>query len=157
MRALEQAGERPLQSRARYIVLGFALALIAVAYLDRVCIATAAPAMRGELGFDEEQMGFVFSAFTLAYALFEIPSGYFVDRFGPRLALVRIVVWWSVMTAATGLATGFGSLLTVRFLFGTGEAGTFPATARVFSQWLPPRERGLAFGLTIATGQWPAL
>lgn len=152
MGTLEHAGERPLQSRARYVVLGFALALIAVAYLDRVCIATAAPVMRSELGFDEEQMGFVFSAFTLAYALFEIPSGYFVDRFGPRLALARIVVWWSLMTAATGLAAGFGSLLAVRFLFGMGEAGTFPATARVFSRWLPPRERGWAFGLTIATG-----
>src|SRR4051794_1427904 len=101
----------PQTSRARHVVLGFTLALVAVAYLDRVCIATAAPAIRAELGFDAEQMGLVFSAFTLAYALFEIPSGYFADRYGPRLALTRIVVWWSAMTAATGLATGLGSLI----------------------------------------------
>lgn len=133
-------------------MLGFTLALVAVAYLDRVCIATAAPAIRAELGFDAEQMGLVFSAFTLAYALFEIPSGYFADRFGPRLALTRIVVWWSAMTAATGLATGLGSLIGLRFLFGIGEAGTFPSTARVYARWLPARERGSAFGLAIATG-----
>lgn len=143
---------RPEESRARHTVLGFTLALVAVAYLDRVCIATAAPAIRAELGFDAEQMGLVFSAFTLAYALFEVPSGYFADRFGPRLALTRIVLWWSVMTAATGLAGGLRSLILLRLLFGIGEAGTFPATARVYARWLPERERGSAFGLAIATG-----
>jgi ACS family glucarate transporter-like MFS transporter len=134
------------------VVLGFTLALVAVAYLDRVCIATAAPAIRADLGFDAEQMGLVFSAFTLTYALFEIPSGYFADRFGPRLALTRIVLWWSVMTAATGFATGLGSLIALRLLFGVGEAGTFPSTARVYARWLPTKERGSAFGLAIATG-----
>jgi ACS family glucarate transporter-like MFS transporter len=146
------AAGRPKSSRARHVVVGLTLGLIAVAYLDRVCIATAAPVIRAELGFDEEQMGLVFSAFTLAYALFEVPSGYLADRFGPRLALTRIVLWWSVMTAATGLAAGLGSLLGLRFLFGIGEAGAFPATARVYARWLPPPERGAAFGLVIATG-----
>lgn len=136
----------------RRIVLGLTLLLVAVAYLDRVCIATAAPTIRRELGLDAEQMGFVFSAFTLSYALFEVPSGYFADRFGPRLALTRIVAWWSIMTAATGLAAGFASLLALRFLFGIGEAGAFPSTARVYARWLPERERGWAFGLAIATG-----
>ena len=117
-----------------------------------MCIATAAPAIRRDLGLDAEQMGFVFSAFTFSYALFEIPSGYFADRFGPRLALTRIVAWWSVMTAMTGLAGGFASLLLMRFLFGIGEAGAFPSTARVYARWLPERERGWAFGLAIATG-----
>jgi sugar phosphate permease len=139
-------------SRVRYVVLSLTLLLIAVAYLDRVCIATAAPAIRRELGFDAEQMGFVFSAFTLSYALFEIPSGYLADRFGARAALTRIVAWWSLMTALTGLATGFASLLAFRFLFGIGEAGAFPSTARVYARWLPAKERGRAFGLAIATG-----
>jgi len=143
---------RPLGSRARHVVLGLTLSLIAVAYLDRVCIATAAPAIRHEFGLDEEQMGLVFAAFTFSYALFEIPSGYFADRFGARAALTRIVVWWSVMTAMTGLSGGFASLLVVRLLFGVGEAGTFPSTARVYARWLPERERGWAFGLAIATG-----
>lgn len=139
-------------SRTRYGVLAFTLALIAVAYLDRVCISTAAPAMKADLGLNDTQMGLVFSAFTVAYALFELPSGWFADRFGARVALTRIVAWWSAMTAATGLATGFISLATLRFLFGLGEAGTFPATARVYARWLPVRLRGRAFGLAIMTG-----
>ena len=143
---------RPARSRVRVRVLALTLSLIAIAYLDRVCIATAAPVIRFQLGLDAEQMGFVFSAFTFSYALFEVPSGWLADRFGPRTALTRIVTAWSVFTAATGLATGFGSLLAVRLLFGIGEAGAFPSVARVYSRWLPPAERGRAFGLTIATG-----
>src|SRR5262245_26854963 len=76
------------------------LGLTAIAYLDRVCIATAAPAMKKDLGLGDVEMGWVFSAFTLAYSLFEIPSGWLADRFGARLMLARIVVWWSAMTAA---------------------------------------------------------
>src|SRR5438093_6993078 len=133
-------------TRARYGVLAFTLALTAVAYLDRVCIATAAPAMKADLQLSDVQMGYVFSAFTLAYALFEVPSGWLADRFGARLMLTRIVIWWSVMTAATGLAGGFASLLAVRLLFGIGEAGTFPGIARAYSRWLPGREHGSGFG-----------
>jgi MFS transporter, ACS family, glucarate transporter len=66
--------------------------------------------------------------------------------------LTRIVVWWSAMTAATGLARSFASLVTVRFLFGMGEAGAFPAVARAFARWLPSRDRGRGFGLTVMTG-----
>jgi MFS family permease len=94
----------------------------------------------------------VFSAFTLAYALFEIPSGWLADRFGARVTLGRIVLWWSAMTAATGLAGGFASLVALRWLFGMGEAGVLPSLARAFARWLPARERGRAFGLTIMAG-----
>lgn len=146
-------GHEPLApSAVRKRVVLLMLAMVAVAYLDRVCISTAAPAMRAELGLDQAQMGIVFGIFTLSYGLFEMPSGWFADRFGAKKALVRIVVFWSVMTALTGLVTGFASLLVVRLLFGMGEAGAFPATARAYLRWLPDHERGRAFGLTIMTG-----
>ena len=138
-------------TRVRHGVLAFTLALTAVAYLDRVCIATAAPAMKADLGLSDAQMGYVFSAFTFAYALFEVPSGWLADRFGARLMLTRIVIWWSAMTAATGLVGGFVSLFAVRFLFGMGEAGAFPSIARAYARWLPARERGRAFGLALMT------
>jgi sugar phosphate permease len=136
-------------SRARQVVLGFALAVMGVAYLDRVAISTAAPAKKLDLGLSDTEMGFVFSAFTLAYALFEVPSGWLADRFGARWMLTRIVLWWSAMTAITGAATGFWSLLTIRWLFGMGEAGVMPSLSRAFSRWLPAHARGQAFGLTI--------
>lgn len=142
--------EKP--TTVRYRVLGLTLALVGVAYLDRVCIAGAAPVIERDLGLDDVQLGYVFSAFTLSYALFEIPSGWFADRFGPRKALTRIVLWWSAMTAATGLTVGFGSLLSARLFFGMGEAGAFPAIARVYARWLPAEQRGRAFGLAVMTG-----
>jgi MFS family permease len=83
-------------------MLGFTIAAMAVAYLDRICISTAAPSVKADLGLSDAQMGYVFSAFTLAYALFEVPSGWLADRFGARSVLTRIVLWWSAVTAATG-------------------------------------------------------
>ena len=142
--------ERP--TRARHVALLLMIAAFAIAYLDRVCISTAAPSIQRELALSDAQMGYVFSAFTLAYALFEVPGGWLADRFGARAMLTRIVLWWSAMTAATGAAGGFASLLGLRGLFGMGEAGVMPSITRAFGRWLPLRERGRAFGLTVMAG-----
>ena len=133
-------------SRARRKVLAFTTILAIITYLDRVAISSAAPAVRGEMGLDAVQMGWVFSAFTWAYAAFEIPSGWMGDVMGPRKVLTRIVIWWSAFTAATGAAWNFASLLVARFLFGVGEAGAFPNTSRSFARWFPLSERGAAHG-----------
>jgi MFS transporter, ACS family, glucarate transporter len=92
-------------------------------------------------------MGFVFSAFTAAYALFEIPTGWWADRIGSRRVLTRIVTWWSIFTGLTGLAWNFPSLIALRALFGAGEAGAWPTVARALSRWFPERERGTAQGI----------
>src|SRR3989449_7046780 len=134
-------------TRARFTLLRFAFALSAVTYLDRVCIATAATSIREELHLNAVQMGWIFSAFTLAYAIFEIPSGWLGDTIGPRKVLTRIVLWWSAFTMATGAAWNYISLLAFRFLFGAGEAGAFPNASRSFSQWFPTAERGRAHGI----------
>src|SRR5438876_1005545 len=134
-------------TRARFTLLRFAFALSAVTYLDRVCIATAATSIREELHLTGVQMGWIFSTFTLAYAIFEIPSGWLGDVIGPRKVLTRIVLWWSAFTMATGAAWSYASLLVCRFLFGAGEAGAFPNASRSFSEWFPTRERGRAHGI----------
>ena len=136
-------------SRVRTRVLGFAFSLTAITYLDRICISAAAPYMMRDLGLTVLEMSAVFSAFTLSYSLFEIPSGWLGDVIGPRRVLMRIVVWWSVFTMATGLVQGFRSLLVVRFLFGAGEAGAFPNLSRSLSHWFPARERGRANGVML--------
>jgi MFS family permease len=91
-------------------------------------------------------MGLVFGAFWLGYSLFEIPGGWMGSRFGSRFTLTRIVIAWSVLTAATGMATGFYSLILIRFLFGAGEAGAYPNMAQIQSRWLPALERARAGG-----------
>jgi MFS family permease len=118
-----------------------------ILYLDRSCINQAAPVIKKDLGISETQKGFIFGAFTLAYALFEIPAGRWGDRYGSRRIVTRIVLWWSFFTALTGAALGFGSLLVIRFLFGAGEAGALPNSARILRHWFPDSSRGRAQGI----------
>ena len=142
-------------TRARHSILGLVFALAVITYLDRLCISAAMPTIAAEFNLTPDQKGWVFSAFTIAYAAFEIPSGWLGDRFGARMALTRIVLWWSAFTALTGAALGFRSLIAVRFLFGAGEAGAFPNIARAVSRWFPQREQGRAMSVSfvgLATG-----
>jgi len=134
-------------TRTRYWVIVFAITLAIIQYIDRVCIGQAAPLISRDLNLTQVQMGWVFSAFTLAYALFEIPAGYLGDRIGPRRVLLRIVLWWSFFTAATGWVRNLWSLIAVRFLFGAGEAGCFPNLTKAFNRWLPLHERTRAQGI----------
>jgi len=144
--------QRP--TNVRYGVVAFACSVSAILYIDRVCISQTGKTIQGEFGLDDHQMGIVYSAFTLAYALFEIPGGWLGDRFGARKVLTRIVVWWSLFTAATGRAWSLLSLAVIRFLFGAGEAGCFPNIARAFSVWLPPAERAKAQSLLWICTRW---
>lgn len=127
-------------------VLMFLCTLALLLYVDRVCIGQAEQSIREELGLNKEQMAWVFMAFTLAYCLFEVPTGHWGDRHGSRSVITRIVFWWSAFTALTGAGMGLISLVAIRFLFGAGEAGAYPNTARVVTRWFPPNERGRVRG-----------
>ena len=132
-------------STARYRVVALATTLAMVTYLDRTAIGTLAPGIRRDLGLSAVEMGWIFTAFQLAYGLFEIPTGRWADRVGTRSVLARIVIWWSVMTMATAAAGSYVMMLVVRFLF--GEAGAWPSVARTFSRWIPQPERGRVQGI----------
>ena len=100
-------------TRVRYGVLAFACALSMITYLDRVCFGTVAPFIQEEFHLSDWQLGWLFTAFALAYAIFEVPTGWLGDVFGPRATLIRIVLWWSVFTAATGWAWSFASMVVI--------------------------------------------
>jgi ACS family glucarate transporter-like MFS transporter len=133
--------------RYRNGVLALLFFLSIITYIDRVCISVAGPRMQEELGLGPEMWGWVVGAFTISYALFEIPSGALADRIGARKVLTRIVLWWSFFTSATGFVNSFGSLLAVRFAFGAGEAGAYPGSASSISRWFPPHLRARASGV----------
>jgi MFS transporter, ACS family, glucarate transporter len=139
-----------LPTRTRYRVVALTTGLGMITYLDRACIATLAPGISRDLGLTTVQMGYVFTVFQLAYALFEIPTARWADRRGTRSVLSRIVLWWSCLTAATGAAFSYPVLLAIRFLFGVGEAGAWPCVARTFSRWIPIHERGTVQGVFFA-------
>lgn len=141
-------------ARTRRRVLGFASTLAVITYVDRVCISQAAPSMQHDLGLTAAEMGLAFSAFAWAYALFEIPGGWLGDALGPRKVLMRVVLFWSVFTAATGYVRNMASLVIARFLFGMGEAGCFPNLTRTFVIWLPVHERTRAQGILWLSARW---
>jgi MFS family permease len=137
-------------TRIRYRASGFLLALAAVTYLDRICISVLTPDISRDLSLTKIQMSFVFSAFAVSYAAFEIVTAWWGERIGPRRVLTRIVSWWSCFTVATSLAWNYASMLVIRFLFGAGEAGAWPNAALAFSRWIPVSERGRAQGFFFA-------
>lgn len=146
-------------SRVRYTILAWFCALSSITYIDRVCIKQVQGDMQRDLGLTGSQFSWAFAAFALAYALFEIPTGWLGDRLGPKKVLTRIVLCWLLFTALTGLIIGTGitalvMLLAVRFLFGAGEAGAYPNIARGTRNWFPFTERGRAQGLVWTFGRW---
>ncbi|MCC9608078.1 MFS transporter [Blastopirellula sp. JC732] len=150
-------------TRIRNWILLLLCVLSMVTYLDRVCFGAAAPEIAQAIGLsDVAQMKWAFTAFALAYALFEIPSGWAGDRLGPRLLLIRIVIWWSACTILTGTIGlqwgaisfgGLGTLIVLRFLFGAGEAGAYPNITRAIHDWFPKREWEFAQGAVWMTGR----
>jgi ACS family glucarate transporter-like MFS transporter len=127
----------------------------AVAYLDRVNISIAGSSLEREFHLTHVQLGWVFSAFVLGYALFQAPGGRLADRFGPRRILAFGTLWWAVFTALTALVpSGIGAallaLVAVRFLLGLGEGVIYPGCNRIVAFWIPSQERGLANGWIFA-------
>lgn len=144
--------DRP--TRTRYWVIVFAVTLAVIQYIDRVAISQAMPDIAAEMKFTDAQKGMIFSAFTLAYALFEIPTGWLGDKLGAKKVLIRVVLWWSFFTAATGWAWSYASMLVTRFLFGAGEAGCFPNLTKALSTWLPKIDRTRAQSLMWMGARW---
>jgi MFS family permease len=141
-------------THTRYGVVGFALALAMIMYIQRVAISQAIVPISADLHLDKAETGAVLGAFGLSYALFEIPMGLLGDKLGVRWVLSQLVLIWSVFTALTGAAWNLVSLWVVRFLFGAGEAGCFPNLTRMLSAWLPLSERVKAQAVMWAFGRW---
>jgi MFS transporter, ACS family, glucarate transporter len=135
----------------------FACLLAGLTYLDRAAFGAAGITIVHALGLSSEaDLKSAHLAFALAYGLFEIPTGWLGDRFGPRRILIRIVLWWSFFTTLTGLVGWkiagitlgeLTALTVVRFWFAAGEAGAFPNIARALQDWFPPHGRARAQGV----------
>ncbi|MBH0184957.1 MAG: MFS transporter [Nitrospira sp.] len=144
--------------RTRWLILGLLFAISVVTYIDRVNISVTARQMMPALGLTDQQMGFIFSAFVIGYALFQVPGGWLADRWGIRMVLTVALLWWSCFTALTAMAAAsdlagllgiVGVLALTRFLLGIGEATALPSFNRAVTDWLPAHERGLGIGIAI--------
>lgn len=134
----------------RFVLVFFTFLLTVLLYVDRACISAAKSDISTDLGFSMTDFGWIMAIFTLGYALFQTPSGKLADTKGARGVIAGIVTIWSVLTAATGFAWNYASMLVIRFLFGAGEAGAFPALAKVVYNWFPVSERGIIQGINFS-------
>src|SRR5882757_5963291 len=136
----------------RYLLVIWLFVLSAVAYLDRTNISIAGIQIGKEFAIDNTHLGWVFSAFLIGYAAFQVPAGLLVHKFGTRLVLTFAVLWWGLFTVLTAVVPPRVSgsvmiLVLVRFALGAGEATMYPATSQFVERWFPMRERGKANGI----------
>ncbi len=141
-----------------WLILALLFGTSVVTYVDRVNISVTARQMMPAFGLTQQEMGWVFSAFVVGYALFQLPGGWLADRWGARRVLTVALVWWSVCTGLTAVVAVsplagtlgiVGALAAVRFALGLGEGVALPSFNRAVANWMPPNARGLGIGIAI--------
>src|SRR5947207_7791768 len=116
-------------------------------YLDRQTMSIVAPAVQKEMHLDNEALGWLFAVFYYAYTFSQMAVGPLLDRLHLRWAFGAAVLLWSIVSALTGLASGFVSLIVFRMLLGITEAANWPAAIRIVARSMEPRERSLGNGM----------
>jgi ACS family glucarate transporter-like MFS transporter len=142
-------------TRKRFLLAFWLFILSAISFLDRTNISIAGLQISSEYGLGNQRLGWIFSAFLIGYAGFQVPAGWLASRFGPRLVITLGVVWWGVATALTtlippGISQAVVLLIAIRFALGAGEAVIYPAANQWVARWVPMQERGFVNGLIFA-------
>jgi ACS family hexuronate transporter-like MFS transporter len=131
----------------RWFICALIFFATTINYVDRAVLGVLAPTLRTEIGWTDQQYGYISAAFTLAYAIGFLFAGWFIDRVGTRIGYALYLTVWSFAAAAHALvSTAFGFGL-ARFALGIGESGNFPAAIKTVAEWFPQKERALATGI----------
>ena len=143
------------RTHVRFFLAFWLFVLSGVAFLDRTNISIAGLQISTEYGLGNQRLGWIFSAFLIGYAGFQVPAGWLAARFGPRRVLTIGVLWWGIATALTALlpsdiAHAVALLIAIRFALGAGEAVIYPAANQFVARWVPIQERGFINGLIFA-------
>lgn len=143
--------QRAKHTRTRYYILAMIFLVTALNYGDRATLSMAASPMSQELGLNAITMGYIFSAFSWAYVIGQIPGGWLLDKFGARKVYFWSIFLWSLFTVFIGFSHIFGStaiiisvLFLLRFLVGLAESPAFPGNSQIVAAWFPTKERGTA-------------
>src|ERR1700742_1154101 len=139
----------------RFVLSFLLFALSGVAFLDRTNISIAGLQISSEYGLGNQHLGWIFSAFLIGYAGFQIPAGWLAAKYGPRKVLAFGVLWWGVVTELTALlptdmSHAVAVLIAIRFALGAGESVVYPAANQFVARWIPQQERGFINGLIFA-------
>lgn len=134
----------------RYILALCTFFISVLMYIDRACIGAAKENICTDFDLSNIQWAWIMAIFTLGYALMQRPAGKLADEYGPRKIMAAIIGVWSLLTALTGAAWNYTSMMLVRFLFGGGEAGAFPTLSKIVYKWYPVKERGIIQGINFS-------
>jgi MFS transporter, ACS family, glucarate transporter len=143
--------ERP--TKIRHVVVFVSMLMAVLLYLDRFCVSFAVDYIREDLSLTQTQISWFLSAFFWSYALAQVPSGWFSDRYGARIMLVVYILSWSFFTAMIGAVHSFTLLLVARLGCGLGQAGAYPTSASLVSKWVPFSNRGTASSIIAFGGR----
>lgn len=143
------------RTHVRFFLAFWLFVLSGVAFLDRTNISIAGLQISREYSLGNQRLGWIFSAFLIGYAGFQLPAGWLAVRYGPRAVLSLGVLWWGIATALTallpsGIAHAMALLIGIRFALGAGEAVIYPAANQFVARWVPVGERGFINGLIFA-------
>jgi ACS family glucarate transporter-like MFS transporter len=139
----------------RWLLVFWLFVLSAVSFLDRTNVSIAGSSLATDYGLSNQQLGFVFSAFLIGYALFQTPGGCLADKIGSRRVLTAAVLWWGVFTTLVAVLKSTAAhalffFIAIRFLLGAGEAIIYPASNQFVTRWIPTHQRGIANGWIFA-------
>ena len=142
------------RTNVRYWIVVMLFIVTAFNYGDRATLSIAGASMTKELGLDSVGMGYVFSAFSWAYVIGQIPGGWLLDRFGSKKVYFFSILTWSIFTLLQGFVGSLGSvsnaiigLFILRFMVGLCESPSFPGNSRIVAAWFPAQERGTAVSI----------
>jgi ACS family hexuronate transporter-like MFS transporter len=141
------ASSPPWYYSYRWLICALLFFATTINYVDRAVLGVLAPTLRAELGWTDQQYGYINSSFTLAYAIGFLFAGWFIDRVGTRVGYTVYLVVWSLAAAGHALARGAWGFGVARFALGVGESGNFPAAIKTVAEWFPKKERAFATGI----------
>jgi ACS family glucarate transporter-like MFS transporter len=151
------AAPSPSVSRAshvRYLIVGVATLAAVLLYLERICLAMAGTYIREDLRLSMSELSVALSVFFWAYAIGQVPTGWFSDRFGPRRMMVVYLVVWSLFGIIIAMATSFWMLVGARLALGLFQAGAYPTLAILVKRWVPVEARGTANSIVAFGGRF---
>lgn len=131
----------------RWVICALLFFATTINYVDRAVLGVLAPTLRTEIGWSDQEYGYISAAFTLAYALGFLFAGWFIDRVGSRVGYSLYLVIWSIAAAGHAFAKTVFGFSIARFALGIGESGNFPAAIKTVAEWFPKKERALATGI----------
>jgi ACS family hexuronate transporter-like MFS transporter len=131
----------------RWVICALIFFATTINYVDRAVLGVLAPTLRTEIGWTNQDYGYISASFTLAYAIGYLFAGWLIDYIGTRYGYTIYLIIWSFAAAAHALARSAFGFGLARFGLGIGESGNFPAAIKTVAEWFPKKERALATGI----------